>query len=148
MRRWFVEQDLIDGVIYLPENLFYNTSAPGIIIVLNKVKAEERRGALFLLNASREFTKGDPKNYLAKDAVLRIAETFNGWREDERYSRIVSHEEIAKSDFNISPSRYIHVGERDEYRPIAEIMEELATVEADARAIDAVLDGVLGRLTV
>jgi len=112
------------------------------------VKAEERRGALFLLNASREFTKGDPKNYLAKDAVLRIAETFNGWREDERYSRIVSHEEIAKSDFNISPSRYIHVGERDEYRPIAEIMEELATVEADARAIDAVLDGVLGRLTV
>ena len=31
VRRWFVEQDLIDGVIYLPENLFYNTNAPGIM---------------------------------------------------------------------------------------------------------------------
>ena len=36
-------------------------------------------------------------------------------------SRIVSREEIAKNDFNISPSRYIHTGEADEYRPIAEI---------------------------
>src|SRR5207253_10427141 len=55
VRRWFVEQDVIEGVIYLPENLFYNTSAPGIIIVLNKAKSKERRGNLFLLNASREF---------------------------------------------------------------------------------------------
>ena len=43
VRRWFVEQDLIEGVIYLPENLFYNTSAPGIILFLNKAKAKQRR---------------------------------------------------------------------------------------------------------
>ena len=42
VRKWFVEQDLIEGVIYLPENLFYNTTAPGIIIVLNKAKPKER----------------------------------------------------------------------------------------------------------
>ena len=40
VRKWFVEQDLIEGVIYLPENLFYNTTAPGIIIFLNKAKAK------------------------------------------------------------------------------------------------------------
>jgi hypothetical protein len=33
VRRWFVEQDFIEGVIYLPENLFYNTTAPGTILV-------------------------------------------------------------------------------------------------------------------
>ena len=53
VRRWFVEQDLVEGVIYLPENLFYNTTAPGIILVLNKAKPKERQGKLFLLNASR-----------------------------------------------------------------------------------------------
>ena len=63
VRKWFVEQDLIEGVIYLPENLFYNTTAPGIILFLNKAKPKERKGKLFLLNASREFAKGDPKNY-------------------------------------------------------------------------------------
>jgi type I restriction enzyme M protein len=54
VRRWFVEQDLIEGVIYLPENLFYNTTASGIIIVLHHAKPIDRRGKLFLLNASRE----------------------------------------------------------------------------------------------
>jgi type I restriction enzyme M protein len=106
VRRWFVEQDLIEGVIYLPENLFYNTTAPGIILVLNKAKPNERRGSLFLLNAANEFSKSDPKNYLATDAIARIAETFNSWKEVENYSRIVSRDKIAKSDFNISPSRY------------------------------------------
>jgi type I restriction enzyme M protein len=149
VRRWFVEQDLIEGVIYLPENLFYNTTAPGIILVLNRAKSRDggKRNKLFLLNASREFTKGDPKNYIAQDAIRRIAETFSAWKEVEKYSRIVSREEIAKNDFNISPSRYIHTGEADEYRPIAEIVEELDALEGEARETDAVLKRILAKLT-
>ncbi len=147
VRKWFVEQDLIEGVIYLPENLFYNTTAPGIILFLNKAKPKDRKGKLFLLNASREFTKGDPKNYLADDAILRIAETFKSWREEEKFSRIVTRNEIAKNDFNISPSRYIHTGEADEYRPIAEIVEELDDVgRRRIRITDAALKKILTTL--
>jgi type I restriction enzyme M protein len=146
VRRWFVEQDLIEGVIYLPENLFYNTTAPGIILFLNKAKAKERKGKLFLLNAATDFAKGDPKNYIPEDAITRIADTFNAWREVEKYSRIVTREEIAKNDFNISPSRYIHTGAGEEYRPIAEIAEELEVLEAEAQETDKVLKAVLGRI--
>jgi type I restriction enzyme M protein len=148
VRKWFVEQDLIDGVIYLPENLFYNTTAPGVIIVLNKAKPKEKQGKLFLLNASREFTKGDPKNYIADDAVARIAETFTAWKEVEKYSRIVSREEIAKNDFNISPSRYIHTGEGEEYRPIAEIVEELNALDEEAKETDRSLRAVLEKICI
>jgi len=144
VRRWFVEQDLIEGVIYLPGNLFYNTTAPGIILFLNKAK--ERKGKLFLLNAATDFAKGDPKNYIPEDAITRIADTFKAWREKEKYSRIVSREEIAKNDFNISPSRYIHTSAGEEYRPIAEIVEELDALEAEAQETDKVLKAVLGRI--
>jgi type I restriction enzyme M protein len=89
VRKWFVEQDLIEGVIYLPENLFYNTTAPGTIIVLNKAKPKERQGKAFLLNASREFVKDDPKNYIPDDAILRIADTFYNWKELQKYSRVI-----------------------------------------------------------
>lgn len=143
VRRWFVEQDLIEGVLYLPENLFYNTTAPGIVIVLNKAKPKERQGKLFLLNASREFGKGDPKNYIPEDAIVRIADTFTAWKEVEKYSRIVSREEIAKKDYNISPSRYIHTGEGEEYRPIAEIVEELEALEKEAAATNKQLRRIL-----
>ena len=146
VRKWFVEQDLIEGVIYLPENLFYNTTAPGIILFLNKAKPKEKQGKLFLLNASREFTKGDPKNFIPDDAIARIAETFTAWKEVEKYSRIVTVEEIAKNDFNISPSRYIHTGAGEEYRPIAEIVEELGVLEVEAMETDRALKAVLARI--
>jgi type I restriction enzyme M protein len=148
VRRWFVEQDLIEGVIYLPENLFYNTSAPGIILFLNKAKASERKGKLFLLNAATDFAKGDPKNYIPDDGITRIAEAFNEWKEVDKYSLIVDQEEIAKKDFNISPSRYINTGASEVYRPITEIVEELEQLEIEAAATDVALKRVLKLLQI
>ena len=62
IRKWFVDRDLIDGVILLPDNLFYNTSAAGVIVVLSKRKPALRKDRLVLLNASRRVKKGKPKN--------------------------------------------------------------------------------------
>ena len=85
-----------------------------------------------MLNASREFVKGDPKNYLPEDAVTRIAETFVGWREVDKFARIVTCDEVEKNDFNISPSRYVHTGPGEEHRPIVEIVEELRDLDSEA----------------
>ena len=63
---------------------------------------------------------------------MRIAETFSSWKEVEKYSRVIPREAIAKNDFNISPSRYIHGGEGDEYRPILEIVDELQTLSEES----------------
>ena len=62
--------------------------------------------------------------------------------------RIVTREEIAKNDYNISPSRYIHTGEAEEYRPIAEIVEELDALEAETATTDAALKNMLKALHV
>ena len=148
VRKWFVEHDLIEGVIYLPENLFYNTSAPGIIIVLNKAKPKERKDKFFLVNASNEFKKGDPKNYIPNEGIERIADAFIGWSEQDKFSRVVTKAEIVKNDYNISPSRYIHTGESEEYRPIAEIVEELEGLETEAVETNAALKVVLQSLGV
>ena len=133
---------------YLPENLFYNTSAPGILLFLNKAKPEERREQLFLLNASKEFVKGDPKNYIPDESIRRIADAFLKWREEEKFSRIVGKAEIVKNDYNISPSRYIHTGDAEEYRPLTEIVEELDLLETETAAVNAQLHRILGTLGV
>lgn len=146
VRRWFVEQDLVEGVIYLPENLFYNTTAPGIVLFLNRAKQPDRKGKMLLVNASREFLKGDPKNYIPEEAILRISETFREWREEEKFSKVVGKEEIARNDFNISPSRYIHMGEAEEYRPIVEIVEELEALNAEISQTDDALMAFLKKL--
>ena len=145
-RKWFVDNDLIEGVIYLPDNLFYNTTAPGIILFLNKNKSKAQKNKIFLLNAGREFEKGDPKNYITDEGITRIAETFAEWREEDKFSRIITREEIIKNDYNISPSRYIHISETEDSRPIAEILDDLKTLESEIQDNALVLNSIFVKL--
>jgi type I restriction enzyme M protein len=143
VRRWFVDNDLIEGVVYLPENLFYNTTAPGIILFLNNNKPVEHKGKLLLVNAGREFQKGDPKNYITGEGINRIAETFKLWREEDKFSRVVSTDEIVRSDYNISPSRYIQTGSSEEFRPIDEIWFELQEAEEESKRVNENLKQIM-----
>lgn len=145
VRSWFIEQDLIEGVIYLPENLFYNTSAPGIILFLNRAKPSERKDKLFLINASLVYAKGDPKNYIPDEGMEKIASSFLEWREEEKFSQIVDKAEIVRNDYNISPSRYIYVAEAEEFRPISEILSDLEALESEAEETNKTLKQVLGK---
>ena len=124
---------------------FLQHHAPGIILFLNKAKKELPKGNFFLLNAAAEFVKGDPKNYLPEHAIA-YRRNIHRLEEIEKYSRIVTREEIAKNDFNISPSRYIHTGADAEHRPIREIVEELEALEQEAKETDAILNGVLAKI--
>ena len=76
IRKWFVDCDLIDGVILLPDNLFYNTTAAGIIVVLSKRKPTARKNKIVLLNASRRVGKGRPKNFIPEEDVRPLAAAF------------------------------------------------------------------------
>ena len=122
VRQWFVDQDLVESVLYLPENLFYNTTAPGIVLFLNKAKPKKREGKVFMVNASQVFEKGDPKNFIPNDGIDRIVNALINWKEEEKFSRIIpvadvpagasAKEGLKKNDYNISPSRYIHTERR------------------------------------
>ncbi|GAK52183.1 N-6 DNA methylase [Candidatus Moduliflexus flocculans] len=155
VRQWFVEHDLIEGVIYLPENLFYNTTAPGIVLFLNTQKPDALKNKLILLNANREFEKGDPKNYIPDAAIERIVTAYQHQFQTSQvletcevfpHVRVVTREEIAKNDYNISPSRYIHTSEGEAYRPIAEIVEDLNVLEREAADVDRQLKMILNQI--
>lgn len=141
-----LDDDLVESVLYLPENLFYNTSAPGIVVFLNKAKPKARRGKVLLVNASQVFEKGDPKNFIPDDGIDRIADTLLHWKEEEKLSRIVDRAELKKNDYNISPSRYIHTADPETYRPIAEIVEELEAIEAEAKKADREFKKILKKI--
>ena len=148
VRQWFVDHDLIESVLYLPENLFYNTTAPGIVLFLNKAKPKARQSKVFLVNASQLFEKGDPKNFIPPEGIGRISEVLINWKEEEKLSRIVEHAELKKNDYNISPSRYIHTGEAETYRPLAEIVADLDAIEEEARETDKAVREILEKIGV
>ena len=148
VRQWFVEQDWIEGVILLPDNLFYNTPAAGLIVVLNKAKPKARKGRIVLVNASQEFKKGRPKNYLPDDGIRKIADAFIKGEDVARLVKVVTTAEARANDFNLSPSRYVDTSVKEAYRPIPEVLEELDRLEKDAAVVDKDLKAIFKKLKV
>lgn len=127
---------------FLPDNLFYNTTAAGIIVVLNRAKPAERRGKVVLVNASAEFEKGRPKNFIPDDAITKIADAFQTGNDVERLVKVASAADIASNDYNLSPSRYVETATATEHRDIQTILDELATLETEAARLDGALRGI------
>ncbi len=146
IRRWFVENDLIDGVILLPDNLFYNTSAAGIIIVLSKRKPTARKGKIVLLNASRRVRKGRPKNFIPEEDIRPLAAAFLKGEPVEGEVAVITREQVAEADYNLSPSRWVGQVDAVAQRPIAEIVAEMRRLDDEAREIDASLAKMLVHL--
>lgn len=138
------EGDLIEAVVLLPENLFYNTTAPGVILIVNKAKAHP--GEIILINASKLFSKGRPKNHLTGEHVDQIAHIYKGWQAEEGISAIVTIEEVAKNDYNLSPSRYVSGAEEEEVLPLEEAVVLLQEAEEEREEADKDLDEVLSML--
>ncbi len=148
IRRWFVEHDLIDGVILLPDNLFYNTTAPGVIVFLRRGKPKDRKGKITLVNASGEFRKGTPKNFLPPEAITKIADAYHGGNDVEGFVKTITNEEAAKNDFNLSPSRFVAAGVDDsETRELEAILADLRNAEKKAGRIALEMDKVLTALS-
>jgi type I restriction enzyme M protein len=142
IRRWFVDHDVVEGVILLPDNLFYNTTAAGIIMVLNRNKPSGRRGKIVLVNASGEFEKGRPKNFIPEAADKKIAAAFHAGHDVDRLVKVVDTAGIAKADYNLSPSRYIETAIATEHRDIQGILDELTSLDGEARRLEAELKGI------
>ena len=129
IRKVFIENDLIEAVFLMPENMFYNTTAPGIILVLNRKKSHP--GQILLVNGSKQFSKGRPKNFLDDSHISALADAYLNWQTQDGLSAVIATADAAKNDFNLSPSRYISVGEQAEVLPLDEAVVELREAEEE-----------------
>ena len=146
IRKGFVENDLIEGVILLPENLFYNTSAPGIILLLNRNKPIERKEQILLINLSKYFEKQAPKNALTDEGIDAASEVYQAWKSREKLSRVITLEDAQKTDYNLSPAQFVEVGDKVEHRSVYGILADLTEASITRAKADKMLDEMLTRL--
>jgi type I restriction enzyme M protein len=144
IRKQFVDADLIEAVFLLPENTFYNTTAPGIILVINRRK--RHKGQILLVNGSKQFSKGRPKNFLEDSHVEALSNAYLKWKAIDGLSSIIDTPETIRNDYNLSPSRYISNGDHDEVLPLDEAVIELSQAEETLRSANRELGKMLKRL--
>ncbi|MHA1608534.1 MAG: N-6 DNA methylase, partial [Candidatus Njordarchaeales archaeon] len=90
-----LKADLLEAVILLPEKLFYNVTAPGIIMIFNKEKAEDRKGKIIFINASNEYKQHPEVRRLNKLVNIdKIVDSYKEFKDIDGFSKVVSLEEI------------------------------------------------------
>ncbi len=119
IREKLVRSGILKGIIGLPGNLFYGTSIPACILVLDKENASARKG-IFMIDASKGFIKDGAKNRLREQDIHKIVDAFTKLAELPRYSRMVPLTEIAdpKNDYNLNLPRYIDSTEPEDIQDI------------------------------
>lgn len=105
-RQQFITDGILEAVIGLPSNLFYGTGIPACVLVINKHGAAKRKDVLFI-NADREFKEGKNQNSLRAEDIEKIAQVYRTRQNLDKYSRVVSFEELAKEEWNLNIRRYV-----------------------------------------
>ena len=126
IRQKLLEDGHIDTVIGLPPNLFYSTGIPVCILVLKKCK---RPDDVLFINAEKHFEKGKRQNYLNKEHITKIIDTYRYRREEERYARRVGIEEIKANDWNLNISRYVSTAESEPEIDLSATHKDLVEIE-------------------
>ena len=150
VRSKIINEDLIEAVILLPEKLFYNTQAPGAILVFNKSKPQERRGKILFINASNEY-KPHPEirrlNVLGDDNIDKITKVYREFAEVPGFSRIVPIEEVRKYDYNLNVTLYVTpMGEEESIDLVSE-WEELKRIEQERQELMNKVNHIMNEIT-
>ena len=134
IRSKVIEKDWIECVILTPEKLFYNTGAPGAIIIFNKNKPLERRNKILFINASNEFIPHPSVrrlNTLSKENILKIVDAYRRFIDIEGFSKVVDRSEIVANDYNLNVTLYVMPNEEKEEIDILKEFQELKELEKE-----------------
>lgn len=155
IRKPVLEEDLVEAVIALPENLFYNTSSPGCLVIFNKDKPAEREDkVLFIYGEDEELRESGTQvyeelsnqNQLTEEGIEYLAETFLTGREEDHHSRLVDVEEIEENDWNLNVPRYVDTTELEEPIDVREKLEELDRLKQERAQTDEELEEYMAEL--
>lgn len=134
IRQTIVDKGWIKGIISLPPNLFFGTSIPACILIIDKKGADNRAG-IFMIDAGKGYIKDGSKNRLREQDIYRIVTTFNEQiTTNPKYARFVPNKEIKeKNGYNLNISRYIDSSEPEDIQNIyAHIHGGIPAADIDA----------------
>lgn len=149
VRSAVLERDWVECIILLPEKLFYNTGAPGAILIFRKNKPAERKDKVLFINASGEFEQHPEVrklNILGRVNIEKIAGVYRSFGEEKGFSRVVGLDEMRQNDYNLNVTLYVMAEEEGEEIDIAKEYKELKELERERQDIASKLEHYLSEI--
>jgi type I restriction enzyme M protein len=107
MRRKLIEADLIECVLGLGPNLFYNSPMEACIVVCRTQKPKNRRGKILFINAVNEVTRERAQSFLTNEHIQRVVSAYQDFKDEPGFTRVVPIEEIRVKEGSLNITLYI-----------------------------------------
>ena len=148
IRQKLIQSDIIDCLIGLAANLFYNSPMEACIMICRTNKNPERRGRILFINAVNEAERRNAQSYLEERHIQKIASAYQDYEDEDGFSKIVTIDDIAKNNFSLSIPLYVNNSakvEDEEARFISEYYEDWLSASDKMRLEYEKLNAMLER---
>jgi type I restriction enzyme M protein len=142
IRQALIEDNLVDGVIGLPANLFLETEISTALIIFKRGKTDTN---VFFIDASRDYEDKKYQNRLRDQDIEKIVRTWQQRKDVEKYAHVASFEEIQANDFNLSVPLYVDTLEEED-RNIKAVQAEIESLEAQLAQVRGQMNRYLDEL--
>ncbi|MFX1283772.1 MAG: N-6 DNA methylase [Promethearchaeota archaeon] len=126
IRKALIQNDLIEAIVGLPPNLFYGTSIPAAIILINKRKHPHQKRRILFIDAFNYYKEGRSQNFLRVNDIERIVKAFKKYESIDKFSRVVSLDEIQDLDYNLNIPLYVETIVEEESINVVQVLSEIS----------------------
>ncbi|MDD6699483.1 type I restriction-modification system subunit M [Mogibacterium kristiansenii] len=123
MRENLVRSDLIECVLGIGRNLFYNSPMEACIVICRTKKPAARKGKILFINAKHEVTRKNAQSYLEESHIKKIADAYLNYEEIDKFSKVVSTKDVLANDGELTISLYLPEENTDEILTIEEAVD-------------------------
>jgi type I restriction enzyme M protein len=126
-----IQGDIIEGIIALPQALFYGTSIPGCIFILNKNKPKERKNKIIFIYAARKghYANLPARNKLRKQDIEELVSQFKNYKDEYGFCRICDLEEIKENEYNLNVSRYVDISIQEKFIDMPKTIKKISELK-------------------
>lgn len=143
IRKKFIDENLLDAVIGLPQNLFFGTGIPAAILIFKKGRTTKD---VMFIDASREFEAGKNQNRLRPEDMQHILDVYNAGTTEDKYSYRATREDIIENDYNLNIPRYVDTFEEEEEIDIKATQQDIQELEKQLAEVQKEMAGYLQEL--
>ncbi|MDO8956092.1 MAG: class I SAM-dependent DNA methyltransferase [Deltaproteobacteria bacterium] len=107
MRLKLIEHDILETVLGLGPNLFYNSPMEACVVICRTAKPKARKGRILFINAVNEVTRERAQSFLTDDHIERIVAAYRKFKYEPGFTRVATLDEIRQHDGNLSIPLYV-----------------------------------------
>ena len=124
MREKLIEMDILDCVIGLGANLFFNASMEACIVICNNNKASHKKNKVLFIDAKDDVTRRNAESYLESDHIKKIVSAYNNYDNIQGFAHVASLDDIKQNNSELRIALYVHPEDLSERYDLCECVEK------------------------